>query len=790
MNAALSRIGRLRLLLLLAVSAVSSRAADVLISTTNFNYVGETTQSYYVPKGADAVVVTVWSGGSNASGALVTASFSVHAGNAISVTVGSGPPTSGLPAWPTDNTSLTYAGGYSLVQLPSGSARANSGGYNSYNTPVNGTATVSGNYGEIVSGLATNTTTSNYPYGGAIIRAYKRSIGSDPLLRSTYVGYTNIGAEARTLPALTIPSSTAYLVIKAWGGGGEGSPTSAGGAGAYVMGIFATTHENIAGAVASTAASISSVRNGGQRTVVNIGGSGKLLHAAGGGAAGAAPNAAGGIAGAPNGGDGGPGYSSVAATGGKGDGTAGAGGTGNGLQVDEDENGHVSSRNPYGHGQNGHSDGTGGWPGYTDDAVDDNGDVVEGGDIHYNGGAGGSGYAGGGGGGTGTAGVSNVGVGGAGGGGGGGGSSFATSNAALVTLMLSGSGVTPPGTSDPDYPGSNVAAGGTSTVAPGPGAVVILAYPAGGSAPTVTTSTSQSFGQNHATSLSVTTTGNPLFYTATGLPPGLVLDRLTGLINGTPTTQGTYTSTISATNPYGTGQATITWTIVAPDTSPPSVPTGLQTTTTSFSAMTLAWAASTDDVGIYGYEVQQDGKSLDLVRDATTLDVSGLALGTTYTFKVRARDSAGNWSDWSSPLSAILTDSTPPSAPAVLNYADKTATSVTLIWTVASDNIGVTGYSIYRGGTLIGSTSDLAFADSGLTANTAYSYTVKAFDAAGNVSGASPSLSVTTTQDFSTDADGDGIPDSMESALGTNGASAATRDTTNQTQQNIHRPLQ
>ncbi|BCG58397.1 fibronectin type III domain-containing protein [Paenibacillus sp. URB8-2] len=65
--------------------------------------------------------------------------------------------------------------------------------------------------------------------------------------------------------------------------------------------------------------------------------------------------------------------------------------------------------------------------------------------------------------------------------------------------------------------------------------------------------------------------------------------------------------------------------------------------------------------------------------------------------------------------------------------------------TVSADNIGVTGYDIYRDGAMVGSTTGATtYTDTGLTANTAYSFTIKAKDAAGNVSAASSALTVTT----------------------------------------------
>ncbi|MFB7512825.1 glycosyl hydrolase family 8 [Streptomyces sp. NPDC056144] len=89
-------------------------------------------------------------------------------------------------------------------------------------------------------------------------------------------------------------------------------------------------------------------------------------------------------------------------------------------------------------------------------------------------------------------------------------------------------------------------------------------------------------------------------------------------------------------------------------------------------------------------------------------------------------------------------DTTAPSAPGGLRTTATAPTSVSLAWDAATDNVGVTGYNVYRGGTLVGTASGTSYTDTGLTASTAYSYTVKAKDAAGNLSAASTTLGVTT----------------------------------------------
>ncbi|MEE4545343.1 cellulose binding domain-containing protein [Streptomyces sp. V4-01] len=89
-------------------------------------------------------------------------------------------------------------------------------------------------------------------------------------------------------------------------------------------------------------------------------------------------------------------------------------------------------------------------------------------------------------------------------------------------------------------------------------------------------------------------------------------------------------------------------------------------------------------------------------------------------------------------------DTQAPSAPGGVTVAGTTASTASLSWSPSSDNVGVTGYDVYRGTQLAGSVTGTSFTDSGLAASTAYTYTVKARDAAGNVSAASAPVTATT----------------------------------------------
>ncbi|RFS83215.1 chitinase [Actinomadura spongiicola] len=101
-------------------------------------------------------------------------------------------------------------------------------------------------------------------------------------------------------------------------------------------------------------------------------------------------------------------------------------------------------------------------------------------------------------------------------------------------------------------------------------------------------------------------------------------------------------------------------------------------------------------------------------------------------------------------------DAEAPTAPSGLRATGSTPTSVSLAWNASTDNVAVTGYDVYRGTTKAASVTGTSTTITGLTAKTAYTFTVKAHDAAGNSSPASQTLSVTTP-----DGDGSGAGDKV-----------------------------
>ncbi len=94
---------------------------------------------------------------------------------------------------------------------------------------------------------------------------------------------------------------------------------------------------------------------------------------------------------------------------------------------------------------------------------------------------------------------------------------------------------------------------------------------------------------------------------------------------------------------------------------------------------------------------------------------------------------------------APVADTTKPSTPTGLS-AIVTTSSALLSWNAATDNVAVVGYNVMRGTSTIATTSQRQYADSGLAASTSYTYSVSAFDAAGNTSTSSAGLTINTAQ--------------------------------------------
>ncbi|MNP95370.1 Exoglucanase B precursor [compost metagenome] len=180
------------------------------------------------------------------------------------------------------------------------------------------------------------------------------------------------------------------------------------------------------------------------------------------------------------------------------------------------------------------------------------------------------------------------------------------------------------------------------------------------------------------------------------------------------------------------------------DITPPTRPTALTSTQVTRTSVSLSWTGSTDNERVVAYDIFQGGNLLVGTSTITRFTVTGLASDNTYAFSVRARDADGNYSEKSIALIVETLDGKPPTVPTGISADEITSTSIKLSWNPSIDNNSVTGYQVYRHGTLLGTTTSTSFIASNLIPNNAYSFTIKAKDANSNFSAESEIFTVNT----------------------------------------------
>jgi chitodextrinase len=191
------------------------------------------------------------------------------------------------------------------------------------------------------------------------------------------------------------------------------------------------------------------------------------------------------------------------------------------------------------------------------------------------------------------------------------------------------------------------------------------------------------------------------------------------------------------------------------DTTPPSNPTGLSATAVSGSQINLSWTASTDNVGVTGYKVERcPGASCSTFAQiatptGTTFSDTGLTALTSYSYRVRATDAAGNLSGYSNTASATTSGSL--SAPSGLGAPAFSSIEVDLSWVGSSGGTGAISYLVESCSgtscssfTQIGSSATTTYNVMRLTANTSYTFRVRATDTPGDLSAYSSTFTLTT----------------------------------------------
>ncbi len=220
-----------------------------------------------------------------------------------------------------------------------------------------------------------------------------------------------------------------------------------------------------------------------------------------------------------------------------------------------------------------------------------------------------------------------------------------------------------------------------------------------------------------------------------------------------PNTGYSYTVKAFDTSAHTSAASTTLSASTSADTSAPSAPGSVAAVAISSSNVNLTWTASTDNIAVTGYNIYRGGVVISTVGGSIlTYSDTSLVGNTDYVYQVSAIDGAINESAkvtaTPNPVHTPTSiDKTPPSTPTNPQTPVIASQSAKVTWTPATDNVGVVGYHVYIKGildTFDGDTTTASFTARCLAPNIPYAITVKAFDAAGNISSTAMNVSLTT----------------------------------------------
>ena len=180
-----------------------------------------------------------------------------------------------------------------------------------------------------------------------------------------------------------------------------------------------------------------------------------------------------------------------------------------------------------------------------------------------------------------------------------------------------------------------------------------------------------------------------------------------------------------------------------PDTTPPTVPGNVTATALSSTTVSVTWAASTDNVGVAGYQVYRNGTPAGTITGMQYTD-TGLTPSTLYSYTVAAYDAAGNFSSQSLAASAttLTPDTTPPAVNLTAPANNTTQSGTVTVSATATDNVGVAFVQFQLGGSNLGAQVTSApysiTWDTTTVSNGSYNLTAVAQDTSGNVATSTP----------------------------------------------------
>jgi hypothetical protein len=195
---------------------------------------------------------------------------------------------------------------------------------------------------------------------------------------------------------------------------------------------------------------------------------------------------------------------------------------------------------------------------------------------------------------------------------------------------------------------------------------------------------------------------------------------------------------------------------VSSDTTPPVVIAFSVPDTSTSLTVPINTLAATDNVGVTGYLVDESATKPYATAGGWTATAPVSYTFTTAgnrTIYAWAKDAAGNVSaSMSVSVAVTLPDTTAPLVPTSVTATVASSSQINLTWTASADPVvtgqvtsGVAGYKVYKDGTLVAATTATTYSATGLSNSTAYSFTVSAYDAAGNSSSQSAAATATTS---------------------------------------------
>ena len=182
------------------------------------------------------------------------------------------------------------------------------------------------------------------------------------------------------------------------------------------------------------------------------------------------------------------------------------------------------------------------------------------------------------------------------------------------------------------------------------------------------------------------------------------------------------------------------------DTEAPTTPTNVFLNNITFNSINISWSASSDNIGVTGYNVYIDDVLTSQTSSSiTNTTISNLSTNTDYNFTIVAKDLINNRSDSAAINGKTLEDTEAPSIPTNLSISNETDSSVKVSWTPSTDNNVVNGYEVYVDNDLKETTTNSFYTVNGLNTTTTYTIEIVAYDIDNNKSAKSNSINATTT---------------------------------------------